>query len=120
MSDLEPNLAKEIPQAHRRAHAYELKDDGGIKWSRDRRARKNNRRNLKLAIAEMERRLAGPEQKTVNGRTIAYDKDEIRVRLERLHAALRELDETSDLGTPRVIAPMTRRVAREDRRRSKK
>lgn len=120
MSDNEANLAKEIPQAHRRAHAYGLKDDGGIKWSRDRRARKNRRRNLKLAIAEMERRLAGPEQKTIHGRTIVYDKDEIRARLERLHAALRELDETSGQGTPRVIAPMTRRVAREDRRRSKK
>ncbi len=117
--DRGPNLAKEVSQAHTRAILYKLKDDGGIKWSRDKRSRKDRRRSLKLEIAEMEKRLNGPEERVLFGRTIRYDKVQIQQRIERLRTQLQELNETSDQGAPRVIAPMPRRVAREDRRRSR-
>jgi hypothetical protein len=109
-------LAERFPQAAVRARLYRLEDDGAADLAHRKRAIKDRIATRRMLIAKIEERQAGqsrfpPLPQEDAERFIAAHRDAIR-RLE---------EQKADLGPASpVIAPMTRRVAREDRRRARK
>ena len=109
-------LAERFPQAAVRARIYQLEDDGASDLARRKRSLKESIANRKLTIAQIEKRQAGkttllPRPQEEADRFIAAHRQAIRGLKEQLAAM--------GPAAP-VIAPMARRVAREDRRRAKK
>ncbi|GAA4033168.1 hypothetical protein GCM10023063_15750 [Arthrobacter methylotrophus] len=110
------NLAGTVKQASRRARIYRLADDGASDLAHRKRSLKESIANRKLLIACIEKRQAGetgqlPRSQEEADRFIAAHREAIRDLKERLAGAAP--------ANP-AIAPMTRRVAREDRRRERK
>lgn len=110
------NLADRIKQVSRRARAYKLEDDGASDLARRKRALRESIAHRKLMIADIEKRQAGgsrlpPHDPAFAERVTAAHREAIRDLKEKLAAV-------GPAGP--VIAPVARRVAREDRRRAKK
>lgn len=110
------NLAGRFPQAAVRARLYRLEDDGASDLAHRKRSLRESIASRKMVIFRIEQRQAGatdllPRPQEEADRFIAGHREAIRELKEKLAA----------LGTAApVIAPMTRRVAREDRRRARK
>lgn len=109
------NLADTVKQASRRARIYQLADDGASNLAHQKRSLKESIANRKILIAHIEQRQAGeatlpPRLQSEADRFIVAHRQAIRELKEQLTAI--------SPATP-VIAPMTRRVAREDRRRER-
>lgn len=109
------NLASRFPQAAVRARMYRLEDGGASDLAHRKRSLKESIASRKLSIAQIQNRQAG---KTGLPPRPQGEADGL---IARHRAAIRELKEKlTDIGTSTpVIAPMTRRVAREDRRRER-
>jgi small-conductance mechanosensitive channel len=110
------NLAARFPQAAVRARMYRLEDDGASDLARRKRSLRESIAARRAIILQIEQRQAGagklpPRPQGEAERFIAGHREGIRELKAKL-AALAP-------ATP-VIAPMTRRVAREDRRRARK
>lgn len=109
-------LAERFPQAAVRARLYRLEDDGASDLARRKRSVKDSIASRKDAIARIEARQAGetnlpPRPQEEADRFIAGHQEAIR-KLET---------KKPDVGPAvNIIAPMARRVAREDRRRARK
>lgn len=108
-------LAERFPQAAVRARLYRLEDDGAADLAHRKRATKDRIATRRMLIEKIEQRQAGesrfpPLPQEDADRFIAAHREAIR-RLE---------EQKADVGPAvNIIAPMTRRVAREDRRRAK-
>lgn len=114
--DEDEPLAERFPQAAVRARLYRLEDDGAADLAHRKRAAKDSiatRRELIRRIQDRQAGLTGHEPMP-------------REQADRFIAghleAIRKLEEAKPEIGPAVniIAPMTRRVAREDRRRTRK
>ncbi|WP_235778880.1 hypothetical protein [Sinomonas notoginsengisoli] len=111
----EESLAERIPGVARRARVYGLEDDGASDLARRRRWARDRVAFLRRSIAELE---AQPREGVFAKLT-----DE---KAERLLAAYRaklpEAEEAKDAIGPavNVVAPVVRRVQREDRRRTRR
>jgi hypothetical protein len=109
-------LAERFPQAAVRARLYRLEDDGAADLAHRKRDTKDRIATRRMLIAKIEERQAGksrfpPLPKEDADRFIAAHREVIR-RLE---------EQKAEAGPAvNIIAPMTRRVAREDRRRTRK
>ena len=112
MSDDE-NLAEEIPAVARRARAYGLEDDGASDLARRKRWAKDHAARLRWAIADIEAR-RGLFAKLTDEKADRL-LDAYRAKLPDAVAAKDEIGPAVN-----VIAPVVRRVRREDRRRSKR
>ncbi|WP_427019328.1 hypothetical protein ACQCSX_22485 (plasmid) [Pseudarthrobacter sp. P1] len=113
---LTESLAATVPQVSRRARAYNLEDDGASDLSRRKRAAKDSAANRRQFIAAIEQRQAG------QGPFPPRD-PEVAARLIDAHRQVIRAHETQrDAASPaaNIIAPVARRVAREDRRRKNK
>lgn len=107
------SLASQHPQVSTRARVYALQDDGASDRAQSRRSLKNSIASNRAAIARCQASLDGtrPTRLTPTQLTAAIASCEIRIaRFQH------ELDEMA----PPVIAPVGRRVKREDRRRNRK
>jgi hypothetical protein len=126
MEETERNLVKEIKRIDFRARAYKLSDDGASDQARKRRFAKDAKSNgrdpssieyHKKAIAALRKVQDKPETverfREVSEVWIARHEQEIR-QLESLDSP-----ELIVKPTVRVVAPIARRVRREDRRRTK-
>lgn len=107
------DLSKEIPQVANRARAYELEDDGASDLSRRKRCARRSITGYQHGIARIRDRQNGlsvlpPMDAKDAGRLI----DNYTARI----AELREQIAETGPATP-LVAPVARRVAREDRRR---
>lgn len=113
------NLAGRFPQVAVRARMYRLEDDGASDLARRKRAAKDRGRNVterhEKAIAAIERRQRGESDLEPVDPKIAEIRIESHRQAIRRHSA--GLDEAPAVN---VVAPVARRVAREDRRRSRK
>lgn len=110
------NLADRFPQVAVRARIYKLEDDGASDLARRKRALRESIAHRKLMIADLQKRQAG------ESRLPPHD-PEFAARVTAAHRnAIRELKEKLAAVGPdtNVLAPVARRVAREDRRRAKK
>lgn len=126
MEETERNLVKEIKRIDFRARAYKLSDDGASEQARKRRFAKEAKSSgrdpssveyHKKAIAALRRIQANPETverfREVSEGWIARHEQEIR-QLESV-----DTPELVVKPTVRVVAPIARRVRREDRRRTR-
>lgn len=110
------NLASREKQASRRARLYRLEDNGASDLAHRRRAAKDSIATHREMIARIEARQAGnshlpPHPQDLADRLITGHRDAIR-KLAKTRA---------EVGPAvNIIAPMTRRVAREDRRRDRR
>lgn len=110
------NLAERFPQAAVRARLYRLEDDGAADLAHRKRDTKDRIATRRMLITKIEERQAGesrfpPLPQEDADRFIAVHREAIS-RLEVQKA---------DVGPAvNIVAPMTRRVAREDRRRGRK
>jgi hypothetical protein len=113
------NLAGRFPQVAVRARMYKLEDDGASDLARRKRAAKDRGPNVverhERAIAAIEKRQRGESALEPVSPKIAEIRIESHRKAIRRHKA--GLDEAP---TVNVLAPVARRVAREDRRRAKK
>ncbi|HEX9088233.1 MAG TPA: hypothetical protein VF867_11960 [Arthrobacter sp.] len=110
------NLADTVKQASRRARIYRLEDDGASDLARRKRSLKESIASRKMIIFRIEQRQAGatglpPRPGDEAERFIAAHSEAIRDLKEQLAAAG---------PATAILAPMARRVAREDRRRDRK
>lgn len=113
------NLADRFPQVAVRARMYKLEDDGASDLARRKRAAKDRGRNVverhEKAIAAIEKRQRGESALDPVYPKIA------EIRIESHRKAIRRskagLDEAP---TVNIVAPVARRVAREDRRRARR
>jgi small-conductance mechanosensitive channel len=109
-------LAERYPQAAVRARLYRLEDDGASDLARRKRSIKESIATRRDTITRIEERQAGktnlpPRPQEQADQFIAAHREAIRKLEERL----------ADVApAANIIAPMTRRVAREDRRRARK
>lgn len=116
------NLAARIPQVARRARVYRLEDNGASKLAQRKRDAKSSIYRTdpvarhERAIAAIEARQAGLTQAQPLNRSVA--EHWIRGHRRAIRAHLSGLDAIAP--TVKVIAPITRRVAREDRRRKRR
>lgn len=110
------NLADRVKQASRRARLYGLEDDGASDLAQRKRSAKDSIANRRYLIQRIEERQAGltslpPRPQDEADRFIAAHLEAIK-KLE---------DAKPEIGPAvNILAPMTRRVAREDRRRSRR
>lgn len=109
----QPNLADTVKQASRRARIYGLEDDGASDLARRKRSLKESIASRKMIIFRIEQRQAGatglpPRPRDEAERFITAHRDAIRDLKEKLAATGPAIA---------ILTPMTRRVAREDRRR---
>lgn len=113
------NLADRFPQVAVRARMYRLEDDGASDLARRKRAAKDRGPNVverhEQAIAAIEKRQRGETALDPVSPEIA----EIRIESHR-KAIRRHKAGLNEVPTVNVVAPVARRVAREDRRRAKK
>lgn len=116
------NLAAEVPQVSRRARAYKLSDDGASEQALLRRYAKNSKANRagasvlehhRAAIERITARQAGPNP--VPEQTAAH-------WIRNHEKAIRDHLAGRDAPKPavRVVAPIVRRVQREDRKRTRR
>lgn len=126
MEETDRNLVKEIKRIDFRARAYKLSDDGASDQARARRRAKDEKardrdpssiKYHKNAIAAIRRAQENPK---VTGK-IRDNYDLWIVRHEQEIRRLESLDSPELIVKPtvRVVAPISRRVRREDRRRTK-
>ncbi|ACL42238.1 hypothetical protein Achl_4287 (plasmid) [Pseudarthrobacter chlorophenolicus A6] len=109
-------LAERFPQVAVRARLYRLEDDGASDLARRKRSVKDSIASRKDIIARIRKRQAGktnlpPRPQEEADRTIAAHQEAIR----RLEAKKPDVAPAVN-----IVAPVARRVAREDRRRAKK
>lgn len=113
------NLAGRFPQVAVRARMYRLEDDGASALARRKRAAKDRGPDVvarhERAIAAIERRQRGESALEPVAPEIAEARIESHRKAIRRHQA--GLDQTPAVN---VLAPVARRVAREDRRRARK
>lgn len=111
------NLADRFPQVAVRARMYLLEDDGASDLAHRKRAAKDRGRNVverhEQAIAAIEKRQRGesaldPVAPELAERRLEYHRKAIRRHQAGLDA----------VPTVNIVAPVARRVAREDRRRA--
>ena len=115
-STAQGSLADRIKQVSRRARVYELEDDGASDLARRKRALRESIAHRKLMIAGIEKRQAG------ESRLPPYEAS-FAERAKAAHRnAVRDLREKLAVLSPAKpgIAPVARRVAREDRRRARR
>ncbi|MBG0738777.1 hypothetical protein IV500_05005 [Paeniglutamicibacter antarcticus] len=113
------NLADWFPQVAVRARMYRLEDDGASDLARRKRAAKDRGPGVierhEQAIAAIGKRQRGESALDPVAADIARGRIDAHRKAIRRHEA--GLDEVP---TVNLIAPVARRVAREDRRRSRK
>lgn len=116
MREVRGSLAARVPQAAHRARIYQLEDDGAADLAHRKRSLRESIAARKAMIVRLEQRQAGATDLPPRPR------DEAERFIAGHRAAIRELREKLAAIGPAspVIAPMTRRVAREDRRRARK
>ncbi|QOD06018.1 hypothetical protein [Pseudarthrobacter sp. BIM B-2242] len=110
------NLADRVKQASRRARLYDLEDDGASDLAQRKRSAKDSIATRRYLIKRIEDRQAG--RANLPPRPQEEADNFIAAHLE----AIKRLEEAKpEIGPAvNVLAPMTRRVAREDRRRSRR
>jgi hypothetical protein len=112
------NLAGRFPQVAVRARMYKLEDDGASALARRKRAAKDRGKDVvarhEAAITAIEKRQRGETALDPVSPMIAEFRIESHRQAIRRHKA--GLD---DNPTVNMVAPVARRVAREDRRRAK-
>lgn len=113
---LRGSLATVVPQAAHRARVYDLEDNGAADLAHRKRALRESIASSRAMIFRIEQRQAGadvhpPLPPETAERLLAGHRKAIAERKEKLA--------TIAPAAP-LIAPMTRRVAREDRRRARK
>lgn len=113
------NLVDRFPQVAVRARMYRLEDDGASDLARRKRAAKDRGPNVverhEKAIAAIEMRQRGESaHEPVDPRIAEIRIESHRKAIRRHKAGLDELPAVN------IIAPVARRVAREDRRRTKR
>lgn len=112
-------LADRFPQVAVRARLYKLEDDGASDLPRRKRAAKDRGRNVverhEKAIAAIEKRQRGESGLDPVSPEIA----EIRIEAHR-KAIRRHKAGPNEAPTVNIVAPVARRVAREDRKRERK
>jgi len=112
-------LARRFPQVAVRARLYRLEDDGASDLARRKRAAKDRGPDVverhERAIAAIEKRQRGESALEPVDPKIAEIRIESHRKAIRRHKA--GLDEIPAVN---VVAPVARRVAREDRRRARK
>jgi hypothetical protein len=110
------NLADRFPQAAVRARMYKLEDNGASDLAHRKRSLRESIATRRAIIYRIEQRQAGatdlpPRPHEEAERFLAAHREAIRNLKEKLAYLAPAVP---------VIAPMTRRVAREDRRRARK
>jgi hypothetical protein len=116
MRETGENLAVRVPQAAHRARIYDLEDNGASDLAHRKRSLRESIATRKRIIADIQKRQAGgtafpPRPQAEAEHFVAGHREAISRLKEKL----------SGLGpSVPLIAPMTRRVAREDRRRARK
>lgn len=115
MSETSPDESQRIPQVSTRARVYKLSDDGASDLALTKRHHRNNRGNLKALAEHLEQQL---ESGVFSYRST---REQVQARLENVKRSLEHSKESPDSygPTPTIVAPITRRVSREDRRRRK-
>lgn len=112
------NLSTRFPQVAVRARMYKLEDDGASDLARRKRAAKDRGPNVverrEQAIAAIEKRQRGESALDPVASELAARRIEAHRKAIRRHQA--GLDAVP---TVNVVAPVARRVAREDRRRER-
>lgn len=106
------SLASQFAQVSTRARVYKLEDDGASELARRKRTIKNRRRHAREVLAALAERQEG------RSRFPPLDDERAAVLRQRWEAVIEEVPETVDGGS--LIAPVRRRVAREDRRRRRR
>lgn len=111
------NLAGRFPQVAVRARMYRLEDDGASDLARSKRRTKG----VDL-IGQHERAIAAIQNRRYGSTSRdPYPAATAAKRIEAHRASIRRLEAgMDDTPTVNVVAPVARRVAREDRRRTKK
>lgn len=113
------NLAGRFPQVAVRARMYKLEDDGASDLARRKRAAKDRGPNVvqrhEKAILAIERRQRGESALE----PLAPDIANIRIESHR-RAIRRHQSGLEAVPAVNIVAPVARRVAREDRRRARK
>lgn len=115
MPDYDRDLSRSVPQVAHRARAYKLEDNGASDAARRRRQHKEGIATAKSMIRDIIKRQLGqtglpPMDPDIAGRRL----EGWLSRIEELKAKLQ-----AEGASTRMIAPVARRVAREDRRRRK-
>lgn len=108
-----PDLSRDTPRADRRARLYKLEDDGASEAAERKRRARN-------AIASAERAIERIHDRQNHLHPLPpMDQYEAGALITRYNGVIRTNREVIDEAgvTSSLIAPMTRRVAREDRRR---
>lgn len=109
------DLSRDIPQVSRRARVYKLEDNGASDAARRRRQHKEGIATAKMMIRDIIRRQLGQTGLPPMDPDIAKERMERWLaRIDMLKAKLQD-----ERPAPRTVAPVARRVAREDRRRRK-
>ncbi|MET4143884.1 hypothetical protein [Arthrobacter sp. UYCo732] len=110
------NLVDRFPQVAVRARLYRLEDDGASDLARRKRAAKDSAANSRMAIAAIEKRQAG------NGKYPPMDQEKADRMIAGHRKRIAEHEQGLKPAGPdvNVVAPVARRVAREDRRRARK
>lgn len=107
------DLSVRFPQVAVRARLYRLADDGASDRARRRRAAKDSAANSRYAVEAILKRQAGETRfPPLDPKTAARMIEGRRRRIEDYENGSRP-----NGPSPRIIAPVARRVAREDRRR---
>lgn len=120
--DLEINLARTMPQAAHRARAYNLEDNGASDLAHKRRNFKNRSSKSVQEQIEAERSLIERYKKRLSNPNDVCPSATIERWIAASEKRIRSLESGREELRPdaTLIAPMTRRVAREDRKRAKK
>ncbi|MCU6481932.1 hypothetical protein [Arthrobacter sp. A2-55] len=106
------SLVNRVKRADQRAHLYDLEDDGASALAQTKRRLKGAIATRRAIIAELRTGKAAAARGLVRDPMLVADQImKHEARIIELRAAL------DSLPAPGVLAPMTRRVAREDRRR---
>lgn len=115
MSDTRPDESQRVPQVSSRARVYKLSDDGASDLALTKRYHRDNRANLKALAEHLEQQL---ESGKFSHRST---REQVQARLENVKRSIERSKESPDSfgPTPTIVAPITRRVRREDKKRRK-
>lgn len=126
MEETERNLVKEIKRIDFRARAYKLSDDGASDQARKRRFAKEAKANGRDAssVEYHKKAIAAIRRAQENPNVSEAIRKNYELWISRHEQEIRQLEslDTPELVTKpavRVVAPIARRVRREDRRRTK-
>lgn len=111
--DHEDDLSRSMPQVSRRARAYKLEDNGASDAAHQRRRHKEGIAAARNMIRDINKRQSGQSGRPPLDPDVA-DKA-LRRWQERIDMLKQKLQD--ERPSARLIAPVARRVAREDRRR---